>query len=519
MMAWLRSGRAGRLAIVACAVLLSGVTLGVHWWEYPRFAVFSVGVDQQHYLDAAKAWSVLDLSAAHHHYPPGYALLAAPFEWVTPWQPFMLPDLACLLVSLVLFVRVAQRLTPGWGDAVPALCFLVTVLSGKWMAFWLWIMPWTSTGSAPLQYLSVLLALRFGERPGRMRAFLVGLAIALVTGFRPSDAAVLLATGAGYVAWVLIRDRAGVRVWVWTAAAAGLGLAVGLLPWIAAHLAIFGASPGAYVSKSTGIGLEWRLLPMRWVMLVIDPRPLLPEGAGIAEVLPWVIPGIAGLLMAMVPGRGRHVAPAVFVVATIALHWALYLAYRDLQPYGLWHFTNIHYFKWTLPFLMLGAVRFLAALFTQGERRRVVFAAVVTLLMFVWRPVLSDARPMSVSASGSAVDLPDGLSPLSDAMFLPLDGAWRALYFGLFDLRVGGAVFQNTRDFKVLPVPGGALVLPLRVLPFGPATLDLAADVTLRREGDFRAFTQAIRLGVPCGIFPRRLSCAWKSQAGFLADR
>ena len=150
----------------------------------------------------------------------------------------------------------------------------------------------------------MLLALRFGERADRARAFALGLVIALVAGFRPSDAGVLLATGAVYAAFVLLRERAGAAcVGLDGGRGGALGLVVGLLPWVLAHLVIFGTSLGAYVSKSTGIGLEWRLFAdgggCSWSSI---RGRCCRRGRGIVEVLPWVIPGMAGLVWAIMPG-------------------------------------------------------------------------------------------------------------------------------------------------------------------------------------------------------------------------
>ncbi len=501
-----------RTFIFACLVLLTCIVLGVQVYKYPHFSVFFGGADQGRYLEAGRAWAAFDLTPSRHHYLPLYPLLGAAFVWLTPAQPFMLPDLACLLGSLLLFVRIGRRLAPGWSDSATAACFMVAVLSGKWMVFWLWINPWTSTGSAPLQFASVLLALRFGEqaRPGRAAA--LGACVALVGGFRPTDAAVLAASCGGYALFVLMRDRPGLRRSALIAGAGALGCLAGLLPWVAAHAAIFGASAGAYLRLSAAIGFEWRLLPLRWVTLVIDPRPLLPKGAGMVEVLPWVFPGIAGMLAAQLPRAGRTVAPAALAAATVALHWALYLTYRDLNPDGLWRFVNVHYFKWTFPFLTLWAAQFAVALFDgRAERRRALAACALTLALFAWRPVLRKAQGAAVIEAGTAsapgVLLPRGLSRLNQALFLDLSGTWEGIHAGKFVLHEGGASFLSQSDFKVLPLPRGALLFPLRPLPAGPAVLDLPPGIGLRTPADAREYVQAVVLGVPCGIFPRRRTC------------
>jgi hypothetical protein len=516
---WEGEGARRKLTPILSCILLTALVATAHILTYPSYAPFHDGLDQSYYLEAARAWASLDLSPARHHYLPLYPLLGAAFVWLTPAQPFMLPDLICLLASLLIFVRIGRRLAPGWSDVALALCFLVAVASGKWMFFWLWVVPWTSTGSAPLQYLAVLLALRFGERPQPGPAAALGASIALVAGFRPSDAGVLAATTGAYTLLALTRDRATLRTYTLTTGAALAGLLAGALPWVAAHMAIFGTQGGPYIQKSAAIGFEWRLLPMRWVTLAIDPRPMLPTGNGIAEVLPWVIPGIAGMLAALIPRPGRPVAPATLAAATVSLHWALYLTYRDLNPDGLWRFVNIHYFKWTFPFLTLWAAQFAVAL-AQGRaaRTRALAAAVLTLALFAWRPLLRKPETVDVAAvpnasGGESLRLSPGLARLNRALFLGLSGRWEDIHAGKFILHDGGAEFRSQYDFKVLPTANGALIFPLRPLPPGPALLDLPPGITRRTPPDASQYDQAITLGVPCGIFPRRHTCISPLQA------
>jgi hypothetical protein len=484
------------------ALLLTILVLGIHAWKYPGFAAFHDGADQGRYLTAARAWTRLDLSPGQHHYLPLYPLMGAAFLWLTPWQPFMLPDLLCLLASLLIFVRIGRRLAPGWPDAATAACFTAAVLSGKWLFFWLWVIPWTSTGAAPLQLGAVLLAMMFGERPSPGRAAALGACIGLVAGFRPSDAAVLSATCGPYIAIALLRVGATPRGWAMTAGAGASGLLGGVLPWAVAHAAIFGASPGAYLQKVAAIGFEWRLLPMRWVTLAIDPRPLMPTGNGVAEVLPWVIPGVAGMILGLMPRPGHRIAPAALAAATVVLHWCLYLCYRDLNAEGLWRFALVHYFKWTFPFLTLWAAQFALALAAgRSTSARALLAAALALPLFAWRPVLRKPEPVRVDVSS-----PDRLalsaSPgrLNQALFLDLAGSWDAIHGGRFTLDQAGRQFASELDFKVMPLRAGALLFPLRPLPEGPADLTLPPAVTLRTASPAMLLKQALAFGIPCGI-------------------
>jgi len=485
-------------------MVLAVAVLATHATKYPRFAGFWAGVDQQRYLEAARALASFDLSPARQHYPPLFPLMAAPFVWLTPWQPFMVPDLACLLVSLFLFVRIAARLVPRWPGGVAAVCFVAATMGSK-MMLGLWIVPWSSSGAAPFQFGALLLALRFGERPSASRAAALGLCVAAIAGFRPSDAAVLVATCAPYAAWAMLRPGASGHRRATTILAGAGGAACGLaaIAWL--HWLVFGLSAGPYIAESAGIGFEWRLLPLRWVMLVVGPQPLLPEGTGMVAHLPWLIPGIAGLVLAIVSAPGPARAPAFLACATVAAHWALYLAYRDMHAYGLWRFYNIHYFKWTFPFLVLWAAQILYALTRPRSRVQALAALVATLLLFTWRPILRKPIDIVSGIEGQRIILPRAprmgealLLPVFAQPSLPASQAWSTLYFARTTLNVGGQSFVTKRDTKLLPVPGGALLITLRPMPPGPATLDLPPGIGLERGQPVRLFHQATVFGLPC---------------------
>jgi hypothetical protein len=289
-------------------------------------------------------------------------------------------------------------------------------------------------------------------------------------------------------------------------AAAALGAVAGLLPFAAAHVLVNGFSPGTYLSKSAGIGFELHLLPLRWVTLVIDSRPLLPTGLGLAEGLPWVLPGVAGILMLLLR-RGDGSAREWWLLGgAIAAQWILYLTYRDLQPYGLWRFYNIHYFKWTFPFLLLAAIRLLQAFAVPQWRWAAIIAAGMTLAVSCWQPIGKQTIVREVASTSAPLPLPELLSLVQSEAFIPLSGSWRQLYFGPAEILSGDETFRNTRDFKLQPVNGGVLLQPLRKLPSDGLKL-VPAPETHVTDGSMRFFLETYRFGLPCGIFPARSVC------------
>lgn len=94
---------------------------GYGWWSW---------WDQSAYIQATLAWANGVLDPAYHWFLPGYALLGAPFVRITPAEPFLLPDLACLLGSLWLFAGLAARLMGEFrhGRAVGAAVFVATAV-------------------------------------------------------------------------------------------------------------------------------------------------------------------------------------------------------------------------------------------------------------------------------------------------------------------------------------------------------------------------------------------------------
>jgi hypothetical protein len=496
-----------RVALPAGLLYILFVTVRFQYKLFPHYEGWFSWADQGWYLMSARAWATGQLAPALHNYTPGYSLMAAPFVWLFPAQPFAIPDFVDFAASLLLFAAIARRLCPardGWRAAsIAAFCMssLITPVLQR-----IWIIPWNTTGSAPFLFGALLGTFRLCEKPGWRRAAVLGLLLGVLGGIRPTDAAVLAPCIAIYSAVWLRRETLPHLAAL--AVSGILGLLIGALPFVCAHLAVHGLTGGAYIAKSAGIGFEWRLLPLRWVMIVLDPRPLLPEGSGLAEGLPWIIPGIAGIAFVTMLARDRE--PAWWLIAAaIAASWSLYLSYRDLQPYGLWRFHNLHYFKWSFSFLLLAALRLGAAVFEWRQRWRFAAAAAFGVAIAAWQPVGVKTAHSSVlkNPPANTVELDMPLSRVSDAALLPLSGTWKDIYFSDAQLMSLDHSFANTRDFKLLPVPGGALLQPLRQLP-GPPLLFYPGDrISFSSRADAVALSERIVFGLPCGILPRRLAC------------
>jgi hypothetical protein len=476
------------------------VYLAVIAVKYPYQHWFA-GLDQGWYLSAARAWAAGSLDPSQHYYPPGYPLLGALFVRLLPMQPFLVPDFVCLLATFWIFIRICRHLTqdPDRGQIFGTVAFLIATLSSP-QAVTAWIWPWSTTGSAPLILGALLGILRFDRDPRPKVLFWTMLSGGAVVLFRPTDAAIVLAFTGMFALWTRIERRVSRRDVLIGAAAAVAGAAIPVAIYAAIHLAIFGLARGHYLTATSRMGFNLNLLPWRWVALVVDPRPLFPEGVGLARIFPWIIPGIAGMALFLLPRKDNRIAPHVLVIGTMAAYWVLYLAFVDLQPYGLWRYSNYHYFKLSQPFLAFYALLLIQSLVKSDSRRRAAAALIVTIVaLFLWRPELRQRDPAVRSAAGNGpIILSEGLSHTRDVAIVPAQGDWTELYMGHHHLTIGGQSFLNSVDFKVFPIPGGVMVLPIHNLPDGKAELNFTGEISTDPDRPVLEDQFHIAFGIPC---------------------
>ena len=440
---------------------------------------------------------------------------------LTPASPFLLPNLALLLASLWLTAALAARLAPRWplAPSLGAAAFLgASVLPPA--ALDAWVTPWTTTPTAALTLGCLLAAAAFAARlpddraddravPGRLAwpAFTAALCGAGVALFRPSDAAVLLGTVGAALLAALARRPPGARALAEAALAAAAGCALAGLLLAAPYLAVHGWQRSAYVATSAEIGFEWRLIPLRWVTIMLSPRPWLPEGSGLVEAFPWIIPGLAGVAACLTsPPAGGARALHAAVAAAMAGQVLLYLAYRDLHAPGLWAFGNNHYFKWVLPLLGVYAL-LLAGTLLERRWRGALAGATALLALLPWRAELVLEGNGGARVEAGALVLPPVRLGTDDAVLVPATGPRDSIYFGEHRMRVGEGEFSQIEDFKTFPVPGGLMITPLRPLPAGPVLWTPGGGVTLAADPAPRLARQRIAFGQPCWLASRIPAC------------
>lgn len=499
------------LGLAGLTLVLTAVFLFAHW-HYPGLPTAGTETggwrdwfDQGHYIVAARAWAAWDLTPTPHWYPPGYPLLAAPFLWITPYDRFLLPDLACLIASLWLCAALAQRMFPAnrFASLLGAGAFIVASV-GTMPGLKSWLVPWTTTPATALTFAAFVAVLRLAECPAIGRALLAGGIIGCITLFRPGDAVpVALAAAVALSPLLLampIRAAAGI--------AAALVLSTAMVAGIAAAIiaATSGFGPGTYYAMSARQGFELRLLPLHWVSLVIDGRPLF-DGVGtdrvepglhrgLAGVFPWIVPGIGGVVACWFGHAEKRVH--ILLATWLALYLALFLSYRGLHIIGIWVFGNYHYFKATQPIFLLFALVLAARLADRTTRWRAAATALAAIvLLFGWRASLT---PMATQgAAGGGVAIPS-LGSVDDAAIVPGTEIWSEFYSRANVLTIDGVQFHSAYDFTLLPRRADFLLIPLRRLPPHPGVLTTAEGLNVVPGVPVVPARQTIEFGLPCAF-------------------
>ena len=523
------NGPWGAGALLAYAVLLVSLWLYLdayhHYPMVPRQPSMHDGwwnwTDQGRYYRESLAWAGGDLRPSQHWYLPLYSLLGALFVPFNRAEPFLVPDTMCFGLSGVLLCALAPRLAPElpfarfWGALAffaADLTFHVSNISAQF-AIKSWVEPWTTTPTAPLLLGLLLAALALRERPSAGLAALCGGLWGLILMTRPTEATWSSLPAILFCAVAVVRAKLPVAARV-RAATAGIGAALllaGVTVWL--HWIVWGWSWGDYFLQSLGTGFELRLLPLRWSWLVLDARPAHERFQGLAVVFPWVLPGFAGILAAILARRSDRPVH-LLVGGAIVVHWCVYLCYRDLHPEGLWRFSNYHYFKWTQGLLCFYALLLVLALgralLRRTDRAAVAGAIGIVLLCCCWHVRMVDVpgRADAVTVRGPhELLVRGGLTRPDLAVLVPASGGEDAIYGGPDGIDEGGRSFGYNGDLKAWPLPGGFALSALRPLPTGDALIHLTPDVNVPADAHPRLVRMTLVFGLPCAIQPHRAVC------------
>ena len=497
------------------AVLVTTLVFLFAWWSDPRRPGSASasdgwwsGFDQGRYLSSALAFAHGNLSPAAHWYLPVYPALASLFVRLVPGDPFMVPDLTCLLAALWLSGGLGAELIPDWrwGRLAGLASFLACVVAPP-VVLEAWVVPWTSTLATPL-VLGCLRATLAGMRSPNRRGppMLAGFAGAAVAGCRPADAMLVLACAGGIGGWAALREAglsAAVRSWLPSFVLGGMA---GLLPTVLLYWAIWGLRESPYMVSSALIGFEWRLLPLHWVELMISPRPILPEGSGLIQRLPFVGTGLVGLAAAVLARKTERIRH-LLTAATVSSLVALYLCYRDLHASGLWLFANYHYFKWC--FGLLGLYSLILIRTAWPLRRSCAFWIVpLTAMLSCWRVVPHRiAGPTGVVAGTDSFSISVSALHVNEAVVASAIGPFDSIYFGQHTLSIGKRLILPIQDFKAIPIFGGLMIMPLWPWPAGRLTVHLIPGISLNREPAPFVARLDLDFEIPCWLGVSQAGC------------
>ena len=420
----------------------------VGWWSW---------YDQWKTLDSALALARGDWAVDWHWYPVGYAALSVPFTWMGfVAHPFVLVNLACLLLSFWWFVVFAG--TVGVRRSVAVAVFIGGAAWDQQM-FGEWAIPWnTAPAAAALWGVIALCGLWLAGRPWPVA---LGAAAAVMPLFRPTETVVVGVC----VAWLLAAELRAGRLGARQVARLLLGGASVLGPALALHVMIYGWQPSPYMLMSSKTGFSFSDFGWKAYVVLADPYAWFLDGEGFLRRFTWAALGFAGLVPALVRGRGAGV-----LAAAVLAHLVLYVSYVDLLPIGLWRFNNIHYWQWAVPGYALLAWLLLRDL--AGWRHARPWAAFGGLAL--------------VGAVAWLRVVPGAAGPGEAAKMLAFRGEPPVFATPLFGnqiaLRDGRGVMRNVEQMRIVPEPDGMRVFALSRRFDGPvkweATEGLPATTT-----------------------------------------
>ncbi len=469
-------------AVCAAAWLIRYCSLyGLPWRSPPFWAGW---YDQSHYLVSTLALAHGDLSASAHWYPLGYSLLATPFAWFVPSDPFFLPDLFLFVATGIAFQRVVHGF--GIGAATAMLIFLAACLIQAPIAK-AWLQPWNTNVSAALLWWLSALTIALFAPPRRSRPaatttelVLIGVLAGALPLVRPIDISLSLIC-LGFALYAVRRRQPLVR-------ASGLmltGALIPIVPYVLLHLAIYGPHATQYMADAARNGFVPGDIGWKSYVLLVTPRPWFPGTRSILETMPWLLFGAAGAVALLATAfRERRVA-AILLTILIFASALPFIAYVDLQPPGLWKFKNFHYFKWFVPYWGAGLFLWLRLLGRSGHPLAAIFS-----LLAVSLPLCIRITPVPVADTVPARMLLFRGDTSRD---------WAQAYFAPAVVTDSLGAQHNVHDFHLMPDAAGVRAIAVKRFFGAHPLLDDPGDPVVRaqRGVPYARFGEHISFGRP----------------------
>jgi hypothetical protein len=363
-----------------------GARYPLGWWGW---------ADQGEYIKSVQAFAHGRFQSENFHYPPLYALTAAPFWPFMPSHPFYIPDLIALLVSYGVVLAVARRF---YGLGVPLIACGCLLIYAPIISIQQWVIPWTSSLMSALGAILILIASLGESRPAPFalktrRDWLMFCAFFITYGAiaptRPLDIVVWLPFALAFFAQTVLatirtaesRNRGPIALICITAAAACA--LVFVLFYLGFNLAVQGSLLGTYARVLNSGYIPSEIVEKIFSIFWESQTVFVVRGDALFQKFPIFAPIFAVCLVTLFAVRDIR----FWVLLTVFLQFLLYLPFGDLLPTGIFTYFNIHYFKWGFPWLAVIALgqsaSWLRGLLGRDRRRNVGFiiAALVVLLV------------------------------------------------------------------------------------------------------------------------------------------
>jgi len=457
------------------------------WWGW---------FDQGKYHESAQALANFDLRGEKHFYPPLYPAIGALFLPLSGLHPYFIVNLLCFIWIGYVFFKVASRYLPPW----IVVCIFLSTLVLDIRFFENFLIPWTTTlGAALLScgiYLLYLVQDKLKEAASSTILipipciFFGSFAVGLLALTRPVDllvGVIFIVSAVGVISYYVLRfHRRPFKSLMLIGCIALVGGIIGPLLFVWFNYVAFGSPLGGYIQANSQNGYYLADIGEKFVSIFLDGNALyLQSNTALVWKIPWLIIALTAIPYLLIAG---DLLIRVIVIAVCA-QFFIYLPYGDLLPNGLWHFLNIHYFKWTMPYLALFACTFIRFIYTQWKNKvRFVLISCYALLTFLLIVLIkihvnyyafpavpavfeSDSKPISIDliVENRGVDIID---------MVGLTGEYHDVYFGSHQLWADGRELKHFRDFRAMQAPWGIRVVMLR--PLVANNIRFIADSHLR---------------------------------------
>jgi hypothetical protein len=254
------------------------------------------------------------------------------------------------------------------------------------------------------------------------------------------------------------------------ALAGGAVLLLALL--VAFNMSVYGNIRSPYIATTAGGEFLWSW--QRSISLLSDSETLFVEpGQSILARFPWMVLAPAALLICGVWGPWWLRA----CVALVTLQVAVYAAFDDLLPNGLFRYINYHYFRWALWLIWMILP---AACVLAFKRGRVALswaacgaAASAGVVAALQLGVTEWSVQHRVEKGRLHLSLPRD-APISYIDIPGLSRGWETTYFAVLQATIDKRPLRPTHDIRALPTEHGTRVVFLTPLRGREFSVDLS---------------------------------------------